>query len=318
MASSASIPRTRICRSKLLDRVAPPWWLVLVAAIAAPHDATGANAGALAPNIAAESSPRSLTDSDNNSEGQQAFAPRNVDDFVRGITLNPGFADNESLVRWNSPICLFALGFPPDDTKIVIARLSQIIGAVGAPLATDRACNPNFVIITTDEPNQVLAAWYARNKQLFGDASPLQIRHFLDSNTGKPILVWRNINLGRTSTMRFGHFVPSDSQAESSPFTRNEVLSFFSIFAIVDTGRVAHVTRRALTDYLAMTGLSNVDLDVDVGPAPSILRLFVVSDSRPVGLSRLDAAFLTALYHSDQHSRTQRHDIAERMLESLR
>jgi hypothetical protein len=292
--------------------------LVLVAAIAAPHDATGANAGALAPNIAAESSPRSLTDSDNNSEGQQAFAPRNVDDFVRGITLNPGFADNESLVRWNSPICLFALGFPPDDTKIVIARLSQIIGAVGAPLATDRACNPNFVIITTDEPNQVLAAWYARNKQLFGDASPLQIRHFLDSNTGKPILVWRNINLGRTSTMRFGHFVPSDSQAESSPFTRNEVLSFFSIFAIVDTGRVAHVTRRALTDYLAMTGLSNVDLDVDVGPAPSILRLFVVSDSRPVGLSRLDAAFLTALYHSDQHSRTQRHDIAERMLESLR
>jgi hypothetical protein len=118
--------------------------------------------------------------------------------------------------------------------------------------------------------------------------------------------------------MRFGHFVPSDSQAESSPFTWNEVLSFFSIFAIVDTGRVAHATQRALADYLAMTGLSNVDLDVDVGRAPSILRLFAASDSRPAGLSRLDAAFLTALYQSDQHSRTQRHDIAERMLESLR
>src|SRR5579863_313967 len=245
-------------------------------------------------------------------EEQPVSVRQRVDVFVRGVTRNPGFSDSESLVRWNVPICLFAAGLPEEDLNTVSARLTQIISAAGASLAR-KPCQPNFSIIVTSDPDRVLEAWYARNKQLYGDATPSQIRRFLESSGSRPIRVWRNIDRGREGGTRLGHFVPSNSNAESSSFIRNAVLGFTSVFAIVDTNLASHATLDQQADYIAMAGLSNVDLDTDIGSAPSILRLFVASPTPPAGLSAWDAAFVKALYKSDQTSRSQRHDIAERV-----
>lgn len=247
---------------------------------------------------------------------QQVSVRQRVDVFVRGLTRNPGFSDSESLVRWNVPICLFAAGLPAEDLHTVSARLTQIISAAGTSLARE-PCQPNFSIIVTSEPDRVLEAWYARDKQLFGDATPAQIRHFLDSSGSRPIRVWHNIDRGRTAGARLGHFIPSNNNAESSSFVRNAVLNFFSVFAIVDTNLASHATLDQQADYIAMAGLSNVDLDADIGSAPSILRLFAPSPTPPGGLSAWDVAFLKALYQSDQTSRTQRHDIAERVTNEI-
>jgi hypothetical protein len=249
-------------------------------------------------------------------EGQAVSVRQRVDVFVRGITRNPGFSDSESLVRWNVPICLFAAGLPQEDLNTESARLTQTISAAGAPLARE-PCQPNFSIIVTSDPDRVLEAWYARNNQLFGDATPSQIRRFLESSGSRPIRVWRNIDRGRKGGTRLGHFVPSNSNAESSSFIRNAVLGFTSVFAIVDTNLASHATLDQQADYIAMAGLSNVDLDADIGSAPSILRLFVPSPTPPAGLSSWDAAFIKALYQSDQTSRSQRHDIAERVMNEI-
>jgi hypothetical protein len=245
-----------------------------------------------------------------------ASVRQRVDAFVRGLTQNPGFSDSESLVRWNVPICFFAAGLPEEDMNAVSARLTQIISRAGVSPARE-PCQPNFSVIATSEPGRVLEAWYARNRQLFGDATAAQIRQFLDSAGSRPILVWRNIDRGRKAGTRLGHFVPSNNNAESSPFVRNAVLSFFSVFAIVDTNLASHATPDQLADYIAMAGLSNVDLDADIGSAPSILRLFVSSPTPPAGLSSWDAAFIKALYQSDQTSRSQRRDIAERVMNEI-
>jgi hypothetical protein len=249
-------------------------------------------------------------------EEQQVSLRQRVDIFVRGVTQNPGFSDSESLVRWNVPICLFAAGLPEDDLKTMSARLTQIISAAGASLARD-PCQPNFSIIVTSDPDRVLEAWYARNKQLFGDATPSQIRHFLESSGSRPIRVWRNIDRGRKAGTRMGHFVPSNNNAESSSFVRNAVLGFFSVFAIVDTNIASHATLDQQADYIAMAGLSNVDLDADIGSAPSILRLFVSSPMTPAGLSPWDAAFIKALYQSNQTSLSQRRDIVDRVVNEI-
>jgi hypothetical protein len=249
-------------------------------------------------------------------EEQQVTLRQRVEFFVRAVTRNPGFSDYESLVRWNVPICLFVAGLAEEDLKTVSARLTQIISAAGAPLARE-PCQPNFSIIVTSEPGRVLEAWYARNKQLFGDATPAQIRRFLDSSGSRPIRVWRNIDRGRIAGMRLGHFIPSNHNADSSAFVRNAVLNFFSVFAIVDTNLASHVTLDQQAAYVAMVGLSNVDLDADIGSAPSILRLFVSSSMLPAGLSPWDAAFIRALYQSDQTSRNQRGDIAERVMNEI-
>jgi hypothetical protein len=65
-----------------------------------------------------------------------------VDAFVRAITRNPGLSDKDSLVRWNSPICLLVAGLTAEEVKLVSARLSQISASSGAPLARS-PCQPS-------------------------------------------------------------------------------------------------------------------------------------------------------------------------------
>jgi hypothetical protein len=240
-----------------------------------------------------------------------------VDAFVRAITRNPGLPDDNSIVRWNTPICLLVAGLPPEEAKIVSAGLSQISFSAGARLAR-APCQSNFVIVATPEPDRVLNAWYARDKRLFGDATPALIHQFLEGSQSRPVRIWYNIDMGRKSGTRNGHFIPSNTHAESSAFVGNAVFDFFSIFAIIDTNRTEHTTFDQLSAYVAMVGLTHVDLDADLAGAPSILRLFASSaENQPSGLSRWDAAFLKALYQSNQTSRTQRVEISERVVNDI-
>jgi hypothetical protein len=240
-----------------------------------------------------------------------------VDAYVRAITRNPGLADDDSLVRWSTPVCPMVVGLTSEDAKIVSDQLSQISSSAGAPLAR-APCQPNFIVVATSEPDRVLNAWYARDNRLFGEATPAQIRQFLESSQSRPVRIWYNIDTGRKSGMRNGHFVPSNTRAESSAFVGNTVFDFYSIFAIIDTTRSQHTTLNQLAAYVAMTGLTKVDLDADLGSAPSILRLFAPSaENPPAGLSSWDAAFLRALYQSNQTSRTQRFEIAERVAHDI-
>jgi len=247
---------------------------------------------------------------------QQDTVRQRAEMFVRALTKNPGFSAEESLVRWNAPICLFVAGLPDEDSKTMMARLTQIVSSAGAPLA-HAPCQPNFSVVATSEPGRVLEAWYSRDKQLFGDASDSQIRRFLDSAGSRPIQVWRNIDRGRKAGTRLGHFVPSNNNAESSSFVRNAVLDFYSVFAIIDTNLASHATLDQQAGYVALTELSNIDPDADIGGVPSILRLFAASATPPDGLSAWDEVFLKALYHSDQTSRSQRRDIAEAVMNEI-
>jgi hypothetical protein len=242
---------------------------------------------------------------------------RRVGSFVRAITQNPGMSDDDPLVRWNTPICLLIAGLAAEDVKALSDRLSQTASSAGAPLERG-PCHPNFVIVATSEPDTVLNAWYKRDSRLFGDATPVQIRQFIESSQSKPVRIWHNIDAGRKSGVRNGHFIPSNTRAESSAFTGNTAYDFHSVFAIVDIRRTGHTTLNQWADYVAMAGLTNVDLDADLGGAPTILQLFAASaENGSGGLSSWDVAFLKALYQSNQTSKTQRLEIAQRTIQGL-
>ena len=243
--------------------------------------------------------------------------PRRVDAYVRAITQRPGLSDDGLLVRWNTPICLQVLGLAPNEARSFSERLAQLGASAGAPLAKT-PCQPNLVIIATAEPDRVLSAWYARDPRLFRDATPARIRQFIEGSKSHPVRVWYNIDTGRKSGVHNGHFVPSNTEAESSVFAGNTGFDFFSVFAIVDTARAAGHSWDELAAYVALAGLTNVNLDAELGGAPSILSLFTPSsDQQASGLSSWDSAFLRALYQSNQMSRTRRFDITERIVREL-
>lgn len=51
-----------------------------------------------------------------------------------------------------------------------------------------------------------------------------------------------------------------------------------------------------------MVGLAEVNQDAEVGPVPTILRLFRANPNPPQALSAWDQAFLASLYGVDQAS----------------
>ena len=248
-------------------------------------------------------------------ETQQAPLRQRVAAFIKGVTRSPEGSDAESLVRWNAPICFLAVGLPKQDAKALVARLAQIASAADAPLARE-PCQANFIILATSDPNRVISAWYERNSHIFGDSSLAQIDRFFRGST-RPVRVWRNIDRGRVATMRRGHFAPSNLHADSSPLARNTILGFSSVFAVFDTDQAGDLKLNQIADYVAMAGLSNCDLGADLAGTGSILQLLAASKETPPGLSSWDAAFLKALYQSDQTSRGQRFEIADRMTKEL-
>jgi hypothetical protein len=261
---------------------------------------------------------------------QRAAIDHRVNAFVRGITSNTRFY-GESLPRWREPICFLVGGLPKTQGEFILSRLSQIAASAGARLAPQR-CRPNFFVVLTTEPDRLFKIWHHRDAGLFGDASPAQIRSFINPPKSRSVRVWHNagiINRDGTPLIRdsscglpFSLFQlespPVSCQYFPSKLLHYDVLVFSSVIIVVDIARIQRLSFGQLSDYVAMVGLAEIDLDDDVGDAPTILRLFTASSEvPPSGLTAWDQAFLSALYHSDQSSRAQRSQIAVSMLHEV-
>ncbi len=90
-------------------------------------------------------------------------AERGVSRFIFAVPIH--YLD-DSLSRWNSPICPLVAGLPREQGEFVLARLSQIVIAAKASLAGEH-CKPNFYAIVTREPDKLLKKWYARDRDIF-------------------------------------------------------------------------------------------------------------------------------------------------------
>jgi hypothetical protein len=255
---------------------------------------------------------------------QREALERGVQAFVSSSIREPF---EESLARWNSPICTLVVGLPPEEDKFVSARLSEIVVAAGAHLAP-QPCKANFAVIVAAEPDAVLKAWYKRDYRLFGDATENRINGWL--KTPRPARVWYNIKSESASGVPYaiapaglkgpppaGMRFPFDNSAGASPVF-NSVRDFSSVIVAIDSGRTKGTNLKKLADYAAMVGLAEIQLDADIGEVPTILRLFSASDeAKPTGLSDWDGAFLKALYNTSQETKLQRSAITQSMVHHL-
>jgi hypothetical protein len=254
-------------------------------------------------------------------EGTRPEIVRRVNTFVTGIT-HRGYAV-ESLARWNGPICPLVAGVPSAQGEFILQRLSDTARAAGAPLGPPK-CRPNLHVVLTPEPDQLLALWRKRAPRLFGGQPPAKVRRVLGKP--RPIRVWYNAwescSKGGVAAIpgadiNFGLQNPpgGNCSLRDSRLIFSAVNVISSVIVLVDLDDTKDVKLGALTDYIAMVGMAEVNLDGDWGDAPTILQLFADSgDSTPQRMSAWDQAFLNALYNTSQNSRWQRSAITQSMV----
>jgi hypothetical protein len=258
-------------------------------------------------------------------------AERAVSRFMLAVPIH--YLD-DSLARWNTPICPLVAGLPREQGEFVLTRLSQIVTAAKAPLAGEH-CKPNLYVVMTREPDALLKKWYARDRYLFVNHNGLgYAKRFL--NNTRPVRVWYNaefvsaenrdlsptagsaalIGTGLGTALQDAS-VPTNIIGNATRLSRSAVLSLSSVIVVVDAGQVKDLNFGQLADYIGMIGLAEVNLDADLGSMPTILRLFRNIPDPPQRLSDWDQAFLSSLYSANQASAAQEATMMRIMLSSI-
>jgi hypothetical protein len=256
-----------------------------------------------------------------------------LETYVSKLTRASLWSDDRPLKVWRKPICPLVAGLPRQEGQFVFDRLTDDLTAVGVSMGAV-GCKPNFIVAATPQPEVDLKNWRKRFWIIFGQAGfdgkgePAQ--KFIA--VARPVRIWYDAGLvdevGNGPSAAAAAVVDSGMQNGSgfngtptfqtgtmprAEFTAVPALS--SVIAVIDMTRVAGLDWRQVTDYIAFAGLTSVDLDADLGDAPSIMRLFTAAPlARPNSLSAWDSAFLEELYHTSQMARHQRVEIAKRML----
>ena len=236
---------------------------------------------------------------------------------------------NDSLQRWNVPICPLVAGMSREGGEFILARLSQIARDSHAPLAAEN-CRPNLYVVVTDNPNLLVEKWIKRDRGMFNTCNGYgYVKQFLNSR--QPVRAFYNATLISTdgahrdlgaldvAGMRLDFSLNSCTSAgvAGSRLSYGAVQALSAVVIVVDGSRITQLNMGQLADYVSMVGLAQIRLDANTGTAPTILGLFRESNPTPQGLSLWDRSFLEGLYSTDQSSVLQLGAIKARMLEQI-
>lgn len=257
---------------------------------------------------------------------------RKVHRFVAAVVVRPW---DETLLRWNAPVCPLVAGLPKAFGEFILRRISRAALDARAPLA-GKACRPNLYVVATGEPDLFLKKWWARNPRMYDRRHGLlPLRSFLESS--RPVRVWYNGALGCGSgapapggsslsiasvegtspSSNFAPGAPSCADGIDTHLSYADTESLSSAIIVIDLRRLKQTNIGQLADYIALVGLADVRLDADPNAAPSILRLFTAHASAPPGLTRWDRALLYSLYNTRQQDKEQVSDMESTMVSRI-
>ncbi len=250
---------------------------------------------------------------------------RQISKFVSGAVFT---YFNDSLERWNTPICPLVAGLSRERGEFVLQRVSQIARDAHAPLGPER-CRPNLYIVITDNPDLLLEKWTRRDRHMFNTCNGMgYVKEFLHSR--QPVRVYYNARFSSGDAERDISGLQLDGLNADFPLTGctasgaagtrlsfGAVQQMTSVIIVVDSRRTTNLNMGQLADYIGMVGLAQIRVEADTGTAPSILRLFRETDPQLRGLSAWDKAFLHSLYTTDQSSVLEVTMIKHHMFEQI-
>lgn len=274
----------------------------------------------IAASLASAADPKSKVTEEVIVEGTRPEIEKRAHTFVTGVT-HDGYLI-KSLARWNQPICPLVAGIPAAQGEFILRGVSQAALAAGAKLGPGK-CKANFHVVVTSDPDLLMVLWRKRAPRLFGGESRAAVRRVMGKP--RPIRIWYNAQEacaagGWTATQDAGGalgqmFAGSGCSVKDTHLEFNALRPISSVIVLVDFDDVKAMKLGALTDYISMVGLAQVDLEGEWGDAPTVLRLF--SNSADVAAQRMsawDRSYLKALYSTPQKSRFQRSEIARSMV----
>ena len=313
--------------------------LVLVAATAAvilpfrPENARSAQSQTLAqdstrPQDSSTAAPKGIDTV--TIEGQRQVK-RQIDSFVYGAAVT---YMNDSLMRWDTPICPIVAGLPSSQGEFILARLSQVAQDVHVKLAGEHCKEPNLLVVVSDQPDTIARHWAEHDKTRLGSCNGLDYRKdFLNSQ--RPVRVFYNGKfrgqdgeagpeisdysvIGLNLDFRFGPCSRPGGVAIGTRLRYGAIQEMESVIMLVDGRRANELNIGQLADYITLVALAQIRPDPNTGTAPTILTVFDREAPQLQGMSIWDQSYLRGLYGTKQSSVIQTSLIKASMFDQLR
>jgi hypothetical protein len=256
-----------------------------------------------------------------------------LDKFVKSFAAPTSL--NGKIARWERGICPLAVGQPPAFTNFVTQRLKDIAVTVGAPINATQSCKPNIEIVFTTTPQDLLDNIRAHEVDYLGYVESSTRRKELATVT-RPVQAWY-----ATETKDLAGMIKLDTAQRTPggvkmgpidlPFatyartTGNHIddgvrSTFNHVIIVVDLNKLAGHEIGALTDYIAMLALTQLNSLDTCQELPSIVNMWAPGcDQKTNAMADSDLAYLRGLYKMspDKKLVEQRNEIANLMKEAL-
>jgi hypothetical protein len=205
--------------------------------------------------------------------------------------------------------------FDPQASQYMIDRIADVTEALGLR-SGEPGCTPNIYILATHD-GQAQARDLVRRSpgsfrpQVIHSAAPRSaISRFEESDA--PVRWWQNaqemtVDSGMPVARVPGLGPPSVDVRLPSRFRSTTRFDLANVFVILDISKMEGVTLTALSDYVAMISLAQIDPEGDYGQMDTILNLFGSEPDRK-GMSQWDLDYLSALYAIEPDHADSRRD----------
>lgn len=223
-----------------------------------------------------------------------------VSDFVDTIGAAP---KGSNLARWDRVICVGSYNIAPAFAQKLIDQVSLVALAVGLEPG-EPGCTPNVLIMASDDGDALAERLVADHFQKFRpvqtDGTNLGSEALKVFQTSDAPVRWWHV----TQTVMSDTGLPYERGASvrvrgSGRLQSNVRQEMSHVLIILDTTQIGSVTLGALSDYVAMVSLAQLEAQADTREFPSILNLFTnAAGDRAMRMTQWDLDYLVALYET--------------------
>lgn len=270
--------------------------------------------------------------------------------FVSEVAYAPSGSDRP-YARWDSRICVGAVGLTPSEAQTLVDRISMRAQSVGLRTG-EPGCQANVMVIYAPDSDTLSRQIVDQRRDLLGNggdtAGSAALAAF--ANTPRPVRWWHvsdagagglsdrpgadrarrssgtdvaqaaasNDGGGASGVEGAGNIQGVDAVRSNGSRARQVARNNMSYaLIVVDARRVSGVPATAWMDYVALVSLAQIDPTARAEGYDTILNVFSTPQVTQTGLTAWDDAFLHALYRArDASANRQTADIARRMAEA--
>ena len=238
------------------------------------------------------------------SESKVIVTGRTPEEAVRDFVAEVGAApNNANLARWGDTVCVGVYNLAPRYAQDLIDRVSLVGAAIGIEPG-EPGCKPNVLIMADQNTDELVARLVQDHLRKFlppntDDANLGRAALEKFKNSDAPVRWWQ---VSQTVLSDTGEAVARGDTVRvrgSGRLVSNVRQDISHILIVLDVNRIGTISFAALSDYVAMMALAQIDADADTRDFPTVLNLFARDTSnRSTRMTQWDLDYLTALYET--------------------